>query len=80
MKTSTAPSTSITSARAREIVENHRRARLHAQIAALNKRLTELSSPPYAIQWLKRLKLKKKIERLERELVQQILLPPIGRP
>lgn len=80
MKTSTVRSVPITSARAREIAENHYRARLHAQIGALQKRLTELETPSYAIDWLKRLKLKKKIARLEKELDQRILLPPMFRP
>lgn len=78
MKTSTDHSTPITSARAREIVENHYRAKIHAQLGALRKRLHELSSPPYAIQWLKRLKLKKKIERLENELTQPSLFQQIA--
>lgn len=78
MKTSTDHSTPITSARAREIVENHYRAKIHAQLGALRKRLTELSSPPYAIQWLKRLKLQKKIARLEGELLQPVLFQKIA--
>jgi len=70
----------MTSERAREVAENQYRARLHAQLGALKKEYERLTTPPYAIQWLKRLKLAKKIERIERELDQRMLLPPMLRP
>lgn len=59
--------------------ESHRRAVLHAQIAALKERFLVLSKPAYAIDWLKRLKLAKKIQRLERELDEPTLFGVVGK-
>lgn len=59
----------------RKFVELRRRARIHAQIAALRARFIELGKPSYANRWLQRIKISKKIERLEGELKQDMLLP-----
>ena len=68
----------MTMADLRATMELHWRQKLHAQITALEARLEELEHPPYAIQWLRRLKLKRKIERLYAELNQPILLDTSG--
>jgi len=43
------------------------------QIEALREKLRQLEAHPYAIDWLKRLRLRKKIDRLRGELDQAVL-------
>jgi hypothetical protein len=65
----------MTGAELREWAERQRRASLHAQIDALHKRFVELGTGTAKITWLRRIKLQRKIRRLEGELLQPMLLP-----
>ena len=60
----------MTAAETRKQIEERRRQKIECMIAALKHKLLDMELRPYAIEGMRRFRLKSKIQRLEKQLLQ----------